>query len=247
MHWIDEGIILSARKYGENSVIVQALTREHGRHSGLVRGGSGKRLRGILQPGNEVGLRWSGRLSEHLGNFSVEAKNSRSTLLFDRPLNLAAISAILGFLEVALPEREAHPKVYDASLILFEGLDEELSYWGPMLVMWELGLLKELGYGLDLKKCAVTGSADNLKFVSPKTGRAVSLEAAGPYAEKLIPLPRFMGGLSSAIDESVTKDDVLQGLFLTGYFLNKAVLSQLGDQSLPARERLIALLQKQAE
>jgi len=244
MHWIDDGLILSARKYGENSVIIQALTREHGRHAGLVRGGSGKRLRGILQPGNEVGLRWNGRLSEQLGTYSVEAKKSSGAVLFDQPLSLAAASASLGILEKVLPEREGHPALFEATLLLVKHLSGEIIHWGPLLVKWELGLLAEMGYGLDLSECAATGTTKDLIYVSPKSGRAVCEGAGAPYREKLLPLPNFLRLNADEQAIGVSLSDISSGLILSGYFIHKNLLPHYADATLPARERFMVSVER---
>ena len=246
MRWNDDGLILSARKHGENSVIIQTFTLEHGRHAGLVRGGVGRRLRGILQPGNQVGLNWSGRLVEHLGSFTVEAKTSGAPTLFSRPVSLAALTAALGLLEKVLPEREAHPKLFEATLVLLKNLDGALDHWGPLFVKWEMGLLREMGYGLDLEKCTATGVREELVYVSPKSAAAVSRLAGQPYHDKLLKLPGFLlsGSNSMAINDFELQ--VLDGLALSGYFIHKNLLQHYTEESLPARERLIHLLSKAA-
>ncbi|WP_025899794.1 DNA repair protein RecO [Sneathiella glossodoripedis] len=247
MHWSDEGIILSVRKHGESSVIIHALTHDHGRHAGLVRGGSGKRLRGILQPGNLVGLNWNGRLAEHLGNFTVEAISSGSLILFDNPLALSALSAALGLLEKVLPEREAHPKLFDATCVLVENLDQTVDHWGPLFVKWELGLLRELGYGLDLEKCVATGQQDDLVYVSPRSAGAVSRDAGLPYHDKLLKLPAFLQPSPQPDGVNDVMGEVLDGLELSGYFLHKNLLAHYSTESLPARERLLNSLHKRRQ
>lgn len=247
MHWIDEGLVLSAKKHGENSVIVQALTREHGRHAGLVRGGTSKRLRGVLQPGNEVGLRWNGRLSEHLGHYTIEAKSSKGAMLFDQPLNLSAISSALSLLEKTLPERESCLALYTATLVLLDNLKEDLDQWGPLFVKWELGLLSELGYGLDLEKCTVTGRQEDLVYVSPKSGSAVCQEAGFPYHDKLLKLPRFLRQTAYDADINDLELQILEGLSLTGYFIQKRLLPNYSAESLPARERFLNAVTRQTE
>lgn len=237
MHWLDSGIVLSARKYGESSVILQAFTKDHGRCAGLVRGGSGKKLRGILQPGNLVGLKWQSRIADQLGSFTIEAGQSSGALLFDRPLSLAACSSIVSLLEKTLPEKEIHTPLYDATEILLGLLDEDIDLWGPLLVKWELGLLSEMGYGLDLSECAATGAKDNLVYVSPKSGRAVSQEAGVAYHDRLLPLPKFLS-INKTREDEINLMEVEQGLHLSGYFLKKKLIPHYGEESLPARERL---------
>jgi DNA repair protein RecO (recombination protein O) len=238
MHWLDDAIILSARKYGENSVILQVLTRDHGRSSGMVRGGTGKRLRGLLQPGNEVGVKWQGRLSEQLGNFTVEAKASHGTLLFDQPLSLAASSALLALLEKVLPEKEVHSSLFEVSKLVLMSLSEDVEHWGPLFVRWELGVLAELGYGLDLTECIATGSSEDLIYVSPKSGCAVSEGAGLPYRDKLLKLPEFLKNNNSSANNKVLLTDICAGFDLTGYFIRKNLMPHYSEEALPARERL---------
>lgn len=246
MHWIDEGLILSAKKFGENSVILHALTKEHGRHAGLVRGGSGKRLRGILQPGNHIGLRWQSRLSDHLGNYSVEAKSSMGAMLFDQPLNLVAASSALSLLEKVLPEREVHRGLFDATFLLMTNLSKEIEHWGPLFVRWELGLLTELGYGLDLSECAATGLKEDLIYVSPKSGCAVSRGAGEPYRTRLLSLPEFLLPGTGEGNDNRQLSHIAAGLQLTGFFIHKNLLPHYGKESLPARERFVSALELRA-
>src|SRR5579875_3881261 len=191
MEWTDEGIVLSARRHGESAAIVQLLTRGHGRHPGLVHGGAGARLRGMLQPGNRVQATWRARLAEHLGTYSCELLHSGAAALLDDALRLAALAAACAVAEAALPEREPHTAVFTglAALIAAWESTDRIAGWGRALVQWELGLLAELGFGLDLARCAATGRNDELAYVSPRTGRAVSLSAGEPYKDRLLPLP----------------------------------------------------------
>jgi DNA repair protein RecO (recombination protein O) len=243
MNWNDVGLILSTRKHGENSVIVHAFTRDHGRCAGLVRGGSGRRLRGILQVGNEVSLDWRGRLAEQLGQFTVEARFSHATQLFDSPLALMASGAALSLLDIALPEREPHPQLFAATLVLLSSLEQESPDWPLLLVRWELGLLGEIGYGLDLTCCAATGVSEDLVYVSPKSACAVSRDAGQPYHDKLLPLPEFLRQDRGAENE-VTRQDILDGFTLTGYFVEKAAMEHRPGVQLSARERFIAAFKK---
>lgn len=242
MDWTDDGIVLSARKHGETSVIVTLLTRAHGRHLGLVRGGAGKKARGIYQPGNRVTARWRARLAEQLGTFSCEMTSAfAATVLKDR-LRLAGLSAACAVAEASLAERQPHPAVFDALLALLEVLEGEGGdgHWPSAYVKWELGLLGELGYGLDLSACAATGRNDQLAYVSPKSGRAVSLAAGEPYKGALLPLPGFLLRVGARGEP----DEVAQGLKLTGYFLERNVFHP-ADRSLPpARNRLAERLKK---
>jgi len=238
MEWSDEGIVLSARKHGENSVIAHVLTRAHGRHGGLVRGGTGKRARGIWMPGNRVQATWRGRLPEHLGAFTGELTEAIAAGHLNDPARLAALSAACAVTEAALPEREAHPDVFEGLLVLLHSLGGEA--WPTVYVKWELGVLGELGYGLDLSACAATGVVEDLSHVSPKSGRAVSRAATGPNLDSLLPLPPFL----LRADAVGGADEILDGLRLSGYFLERYVFSPHGADMPPARGRLIARLRR---
>lgn len=235
MEWQDEAIVLSARKHGESAAIVQLLTARHGRHAGLVRGGAGRRARGLYQPGNEVTAAWRARLSEHLGTFTCELARSHAAGLLRAPAQLAALSAASALAELCLPEREPYPGVYAAFRELLRHLQGE--HWGEAYVRWELRLLTDLGFGLDLSACAATGRNDELAYVSPKSGRAVSLSAGEPYRDKLLPLPAFLIGDAPADPESLAA-----GLRLTGFFLGQEVLEPIGAVMPAARERLASRL-----
>lgn len=206
-----------------------------GRHVGLVRGGRSKRHRGVFEPGNSVAAHWQARLAEHLGNYRCELTRPRAAGLLDDPLRLAALQAACATMETALPEHHPYPQ-------LFQGLNELLDTiladdnWLAAYVHWEVRVLGELGFGLDLGACAVTGQTHDLAFVSPRTGRSVCRDAAKPYEGKLLILPRFLitPGAASA------RDDILAGFRLTGWFLQNHVLVALGGRLPPARERMIA-------
>ena len=243
MDWSDEGIVLSARKHGESSAIVTLLARDHGVHAGLVRGGSGKRKRGDLQPGNVVRAHWRARLSEHLGSYTCELQRSHAAMLLDEPDSLAALSAALGVVESALPEREPHAAVFEGLVILLEALGDT-GDWRSAYVKWELGLLGELGFGLDLTCCAATGEVENLIYVSPKSGRAVSTAAGEPYRNSLLALPPFLlaAGAVGSIGE------IADGLSLTGYFLERHVYGHLSNGRLPAaRQRFVDRMRRHAD
>jgi len=234
MEWSDRGIVLSARPHGESSAVVTALTESHGRHAGLVRGA---RRAGTFEPGNVVQLRWRARLEDHLGNFTAELVHSHAAALLDDPLRLAALAAACALLEAALPERERHGKVFESLAALLAGLESAGPLeWQAAFVRFERDLLRDLGFGLDLSECAATGARDTLAFVSPRTGRAVSHEAGQPYREKLLALPAFL-----ASPDTPPKDtgEIVQGLYLTGFFLERHVFAP-HDRSLPpARARFI--------
>ena len=181
MEWSDSAIILSARPLGESGAILETLTRSHGRHLGLVRGGASRRSRPTLQPGNAVKVQWRARLSEHLGSFTVELDRARAGALMEGRESLIGLNALTSVAAAALPEREAHEAVFEVAQILLEAMMEDgLAHWGPLYVRWEVGLLEALGFGLDLSSCAATGMLDDLRYVSPRSGRAVSGEAGAP-------------------------------------------------------------------
>ena len=236
MDWESEGYVLSVKKHGETSAIIDVFTPDRGRHLGLVRGGVSRRIRPILQPGNKVKVAWRGRLSEHLGAFTVEALSARAAELMDDRVSLAGLNSICAVARECLPEREPHPNVYSAFEVLLDNLHAP-DIWPALYVQWEAGLLTAMGYGLDLTCCAATGKNDNLTYVSPRSGRAVSESAAEPYKDKLLPLPLFMLGQPFA-----PKEDIAKGLALTGYFLETRV--QWGvNKTLPdARARMIKSL-----
>jgi len=234
MDWVDEGYVLSARRHGENALIVSLLTRGHGRHVGLVRGGAGTRGRGLYQPGNQVRARWWARLAEHLGNYSCELTRAHAARHLYEPLPLLALSAATTLVDLALPEREPVERLYATLGILLERLGEP--GWPAEYVRWELDLLAGLGFGLDLTECAVTGSRNLLAFVSPNTGRAVAAPAAGPYRGRLLPLPGFL--LERTADE-ISNADIVTGLSLTGHFLARHVMGDSRSDLPAARERLV--------
>ena len=232
MDWSDEGIVIAARKHGESAAIVTLLTRAHGRHAGLVRGGAGRGQRGLYQPGNTVAAHWRARLSEHLGSYTCEPIRAHAAGLLDRAGALGALAASCALAETVLPEREPHPAVYDATLKLLVALAGPR--WAEEYVRWELALLAELGFGLDLARCAATGANDGLAYVSPRTGRAVSAAAGEPYHDKLLSLPAFL-----VADGAAPPSELLAGLALTGHFLERCVFEPEGRDMPPARGRLL--------
>lgn len=243
MHWRDEGIVLSARRFSESAAIVNLLTREHGRHAGLLQGGGGSKGRAILQPGNAVSAQWRARLSEQLGNFQLELTSGLTALLFDDVLRLAALDAACALADAALPEREPHPGAFAGMARLRELLAAGRGGWAAEYVRFELDLLAELGFGLDLETCAATGSRENLHFVSPKSGRAVSAAAAEPFRDKLLALPEFLRATDA---RPAALGDVLAGLALTGWFLDAWVLQPHGAALPAARARLVERLSREA-
>lgn len=226
MKWEDEAIVLAARPHGETAAVVQLLTRAHGRHAGLVRGGQSARLRGIYQSGNRVSATWSGRLPEHLGSLECELECSYMARVLDDSDRLAALSAATAVCEGAMPEREPHPACFEGLLALLEALEGD--HWAEVYVRWELAFLAELGFGLDLSRCAAGVENDQLAYVSPRSGRAVSLSAGAPYREKLLPLPGFLVGRGEG-----GKAAVAEGLALTGFFLERHLFHP-HDKPLPA-------------
>ncbi len=240
MEWSDTGIVLSARRHGENAAVVSLLTEHHGRHAGLVHGARGRRARGLYQPGNTLTARWQARLAEHLGRYTCELVRARASLLLDDPPRLAALAAVCALTEATLPERLPYPQVYGATGRLLDTL-EASERWAEAVVRWELALLAELGFGLDLSACAATGAVEDLAYVSPRSGRAVSREAAEPYAEKLLPLPTFL--VRPEDDAAVAATDIVAGLRLTGWFFEKHVFGGQGGRMPAARERFIDRIQ----
>lgn len=239
MDWRDEGILLSMRPHGETSAIVEVLTAGHGRHMGVVRGGASRKMAASLQPGTGLTLEWRARLDDHIGTFTVEPLQSRAHLLSDR-LALAGLMSVCALLRAALPEREPHPALWDVTLPLLDALGGE--GWTSAYLRWELRLLDELGFGLDLASCAVTGGTEGLAYVSPKSGRAVSAAGAGEWADRLLPLPAGLAGTAALPDGAV-----LQGLRLTGFFLDRGLRPVLHEKPLPeARARLVDLLSRPA-
>jgi DNA repair protein RecO (recombination protein O) len=236
MEWADDAIVLSVRQHGESSAVMDTLTRLHGRHAGLVRGASSRKAKAAFQPGNSVRLAWRARLNEHLGTFAAEPLQTRAGHLMEDRDALAGLNALTSIIIATLPEREAHISVYDASELLLDAIaSQDFAHWGPLFVRWEAGLLDELGFGLDLSECAATGTIDQLEFVSPRSGRAVSRSAAAPYKERLLELPQFLLGSQNA---KLSLADIRAGLKLTGNFLAERVLRPQGKELPAARLRL---------
>ena len=236
MEWRDEAVLLSVRPHGESAAIIEVFTALHGRHAGVVRGGASRRLSPVLQPGAQVQVIWRARLDGHIGTFVVEPLRSRAGVLGDR-LALAGLSSICALLQVALAERDPHPGLWTRSILLLDALLSTPD-WPQHYMRWEMQLLEDLGFGLDLTSCAVTGSREDLAYVSPKTGRAVSRGAAGDWASRLLPLPVALLGQGPA-----DAGELAQGLTLTGHFLLREMTPMLGGRPLPeARARLVELL-----
>jgi DNA repair protein RecO (recombination protein O) len=248
MEWADEGIVLGIRRHGEANAILEVMTREHGRHLGLVRGGAGTRLRPILQPGNTVGLVWRARLDEHLGHFTVESLSERAAAFLTVPHALYGLTHLCALTRL-LAERDPHPAIHANLDLILSALDEPRRLAGS-IACFELRLLAELGFGLDLSECAATGTREDLMYVSPKSGRAVSGAAGEPWQAQLLRLPSFLRSAGEEVFDVRGGDDVslaelADGLALTGFFLDRHVLAPRGLAFLDAREKFITALMRQ--
>lgn len=234
MDWRDHGILLTSRRHGETAAIIEVFTEGHGRHAGVVRGGTSRKIAPILQPGAQLDVLWRARLEEHIGTFQVEPLRSRAAAAFSGRLALAGLNAVVALLSFCLPEREPHPAIYKQTEQLMDLLGQD-DIWPLAYLRWEMALLEELGFGLDLSRCAVTGTTEGLIYVSPKSGRAVSTEGAGEWADRLLPLPPCLLGEGQGAD-----DEIAQALGTTGYFLENRVAPALGHNPLPdARARFV--------
>jgi len=236
MEWTDSGIVLGVRRHGEANAIAEVMTRAHGRHLGLVRGGAGSRMRPVLQPGNSVRAVWRARLDEHLGHFVVEGLELRTAAL------LPVSHAVFGVTHLAalcrlLPERDPHPAIYDAVVAILDRMHDR-ALAGAQVARFELQLIAELGFGLDLERCAVTGEAADLVYVSPKSGRAISRAAGTPWQDKLLRLPRFL--VEEEPRTAPSPAELADGLALTGFFLSRYVFEPRGDAPPEARAHFLA-------
>lgn len=239
MEWQDEGIVLSARKHGETSAILEVMTRGHGRHLGLVRGGRSRKQQPVLQPGNRLSLIWRARLDEHLGVFQAEP------LAFNAARLLESTTAVYGLLTLAahlrlLPERDPHSALYETLGIVIDNLDDPHAA-AELVVRFELLVLDELGFGLDLSRCAATGQTDDLVYVSPKTGRAVSREAGRPWHDKMLALPAF---LQRGVREAADRAAIEAAFRLTGFFFARHVYEPRALDAPEARASFIAAVRK---
>jgi DNA repair protein RecO (recombination protein O) len=232
MQWQDTGFVLAARRHGESALIVDLLTREHGRHAGLVRGGQSPKARAMLQPGNEVAAAWRGRLNEHLGTIGCELVRAHAARFLDDPSRLSGLTSAAALVGGALPEREPHGDVFASFARLIDALDSAAD-WPAQYVRWEQDLLGALGFGLDLRCCAVSGATADLAYVSPRTGRAVSRTAGLPYHDKLLLLPEFLWR-----DVPADEAELVLGMTLTGHFLAHHVFAPQGRALPAARTRL---------
>ncbi|MGY8986002.1 MAG: DNA repair protein RecO [Sphingomonadales bacterium] len=238
MEWSDDALILGVQKYGETDAIIDVLTKIYGRQRGFVKGGLGRRLRGVLQPGNGIVASWRARLEANLGSFTVELVDARAADLFENIVRLSGMSSTSNLLINVLPERESCTHIYYAHLAILNLLCDHkasLEDCGVGLTLFESGLLTQLGFGLDLSCCASTGKTENLFYISPKSARAISKEAGIPYHDKLYVLPKFMTGESSTI----TYQDIYNGLRVTGYFMERHVLNPVNKVFSEARYRFL--------
>jgi DNA repair protein RecO (recombination protein O) len=238
IRWSDEALLLSVTRHGEANAIIEVFCESQGRHAGIVRGGGGRRMAPILQPGATLQVEWSARIEDHLGTFKVEPVTSRAALLADRGC-LSAMTALTTLIRETLPERETVPGFYDLSLSVLDAMPGQ--DWPVAYALWEMQLLQELGFGLDLSQCAVTGTTENLRYVSPKSGRAVSVEGAGDWVNRLLRLPPFLRGEG----QGATTGDVLDSLTLTGFFLKEHVIPDRQNRSRPdPRDALIGAIER---
>jgi DNA repair protein RecO (recombination protein O) len=245
MEWIDEGIVLGVKRHGETSIIQELMTRGHGRHLGLVRGGSGPRLRGVLQPGNAVRATWRARLDEHLGNYLVEAASLRAAFFLDKAHALHGVTHLAALCRL-LAEREPHTAIYDALQEILERLDDSRAV-APLIARFELDFLAELGFGLDLAACAATGVKEDLVFVSPRSGRAVSRAAGEPYREKLMRLPVFLSQRQDGDVTPLAPGDLADAFMLTGFFLDRHAFAPRGLPLPEARAHFVTALMRDVQ
>ena len=232
IEWRDQGILLAVRPHGEHAAIAQVFTAHHGRHAGVVRGATSRKTAPILQPGAQLDVTWKARLEDHIGAYQVEPVRSRAAVMAD-PLALSGMTAALGLLAFALPERDAGTGLYDPSVRLMDMICAGDDGWPVAYLQWEVALLKALGFGLSLHRCAVSGETENLTYVSPKSGRAVAAHHAGKWKSRLLPLVPCM-----TRDGPAPNLDIAEGLRTTGYFLKHHLAPALGNHPLPeARAR----------
>lgn len=239
MEWRDEGIVLGTRKHGETSVILEVMTQAHGRHLGMVRGGRSRRMQPVLQPGNRVDVIWRARLDEHMGMFQIEPLELRAARLFDSACAVYGLQTLAAHLRL-LPERDPHANLFETLNLLIEHLQDPASA-GELVVRFELLILDELGFGLDLSECVATGVRDDLVYVSPKSGRAVSRSAGEPYSDRMLPLPSFLRRASGLRADAVAMQDAFR---LTAFFFNRHVYEPRGIEPPDARAGFLSALAK---
>ncbi|MCH1487099.1 MAG: DNA repair protein RecO [Alphaproteobacteria bacterium] len=236
MQWEAEGLVLAARTHGESSAIIDVFSRAYGRFGGLVRGGNSRRLRPVLQPGNMVVATWRARLSEHLGTITVDAGRAHAAEAMSDAKTLAGLTSLCALMQIT-PERQAYPRLYDTLMLVIAAMDDA-DTWPALLARFEMALLEEIGFGLDLSCCAATGVIEQLEYVSPRSGRAVSRDAARPYLDKMFVLPQFLLDPSA----NASDEDVQKAMELTGHFLERRVYLPNGLKMPPARQRLMDML-----
>jgi DNA repair protein RecO (recombination protein O) len=239
MEWRDEGIILGTRKHGETSAILEVMTRSRGRHLGMVRGGRSRRMQPVLQPGNRVDLAWRARLDEHLGFFQVEPLELNAARLFDSACAVYGLQTLASLLRL-LPERDPHAHLYETLNLLLQHLEDPQAA-GELVVRFELLILDELGFGLDLSRCVATGQNDDLAYVSPKSGKAVSRSAGEPWADRMLALPPFLRRGSGIRADAVALEEAFR---LTGFFLTRHVYEPRGMDAPEARAGFLAALRR---
>lgn len=237
MEWTSDALVLGVRPHGESSVVLEVMTAEHGRHLGLVKGGRSRRMQPVLQPGNTIQATWRARLDSHLGLFTADLVTARAARLMESAAGVYGIQVVAGHLRY-LPERDPHPALHAAATVIADHLGE-LTDAARLIVRFELALLDELGFGLDLSACAATGATSDLAYVSPKSARAVSRTAGEPWRDRLLPLPAFVLAPLDPVPPSA--EALRQGLALTGYFLERHVA---GPRAVPLAEARAALLQR---
>ena len=238
MQWTDEGIVLGVKRHGETSVILELMTQERGRHLGLVRGGTGTRLRGVLQPGNSLRATWRARLDDHLGNYTVEGTNLRAAGFLDAAHAVHGVTHLAALCRL-LAEREPHARIHGALEAILDALDDR-SAVAPMIARFELAFLAELGFGLDLSSCVATGETADLIYVSPRSGRAVSRTAGEAYRDKLMRLPGFL----RTDDEPASAADLADAFVLTGFFLERHAFAPRSLALPEARARFVAAISR---
>ena len=236
MHWVDDAIVLGARHFGEGKLVAEVFARQHGRFGGIVH--AGRKTLPVLQAGNVVHVGWKARLPDQLGFFHpIELSEPHATRLLDDPIALAGLSSAVTLVHGAVAERQAYPQLYDALMVLIEAMPQN-AIWPAIYTRFELGLLGALGYGLDLSRCAVTGAEDNLGWVSPRTGRAATVESGAPHADVLLRLPPYLTNPEAELIDG----DIADAFALAGYFLERRLFEQKGEQLPEARARLIERL-----
>lgn len=239
IEWRDDAVLLSARNHGETAAIVSVFSRTRGRCRGLVPGGMGKRLRPNLQCGNILEVVWKARLDDHLGTFSCELMTPHAARVLHDYARLSCLNAVCSLIETLLPERESHEALFIATLTMLDGLSGPV--WSSIYAHWELALLRAIGYGLDLSRCAAGGESDDLAYVSPRSACAVSRKAGSPYHDRLLVLPVFL-----LTGEPGKTTDVLAALRLSGYFLDRFLRTHHSAALPLARQRLLERLAAQA-